>query len=47
MGIPLRERFDNDLLFRSRAQQRVDGRQMPIKPHIHDATAHRDDHADV
>ena len=45
--IALRQHFDDDLFFRSRAQHRVDRRQMFIEPYIHDAAADRDDHAEV
>ena len=31
----------------SRTQHRVDRRQKPVEPHIHDAAAHRDDHAEI
>ena len=41
--ILLREHFDDDPFFRSREQDRIDGRQMSIEPDIHDAAAHRDD----
>ena len=44
--ISLRQHFDDDLLFRSRAQHRVNRRQMLVEPDIHDAAAHRDDHAE-
>jgi hypothetical protein len=46
MRIELRQHFDDDLL-PLRAQHRIDGRQMCIEPNIHDAAAHRDDHAEV
>ena len=45
MRIALRQHFDDDLPFLARAQHRIDRRQMPIEPHIHDAAAHRDDRA--
>src|SRR5713101_5381839 len=37
----LRQHLDDDLLVRSRAQHRVDGRQMLIEPDIDDAAAPR------
>ncbi len=39
--IELRQHFDDDLLFRSGTQDRINGRQMLIEPDIHDAAAHR------
>ena len=47
MRIALRQHFDDDSPFRSRAQHRVDRRQMLIEPYIHDAAAHRDDRAEI
>ena len=47
MRIQLRQHFDDDLIFLARPQQRVDRRQLRIEAHIHDAAAHRDDHAGI
>ena len=41
----LRQHFDDDLLFRSREQHRVNRRQMGVEPNVHDTAAHRDDYA--
>ena len=46
-GITLRQDLDDDLFLRPRPQQRVDGRQEVIEPHIHDAAAHRNHRTDV
>src|ERR1039458_8426985 len=42
----LRQHFDDDLLFRSREQHRINRRQMLVEPYVHDTAAHRDDHAE-
>jgi hypothetical protein len=45
--IALREHFDDDSPLISRPQHRVNRRQTPSESYIHDAAAHRDDHAMV
>ena len=42
MRVNLRQHFNDDLLLRSGAQNRIDGRQMLIEPCVHDAAADRD-----
>jgi hypothetical protein len=37
--------FDDDLSFHSNAQHREDWWQVPLKPYINDAAAHRNDGA--
>ena len=45
--IALSQHLDDDLFFRPRVKHRVDRRQRPVKPHIHDAAAHRRDHPEI
>jgi hypothetical protein len=47
MRILLRQNFDDDLLFRSREQHRVDGRQMLIEPNVNDTAAYGNDNAEI
>ena len=47
MRIALRQDLDDDLLVRSRQQQRMDRRQMRLEAYVHDTAADRDDHAVV
>jgi hypothetical protein len=45
--ILLRQHFDDDLLFRSRKEHRVDGRQMLIEPNVNDTAAYGNDNAEI
>ena len=45
MDIELHQHLDGRLAVPFRRQQRVDGRQAVIEPHIDDAPSHRRDHA--
>src|SRR5471030_2830747 len=47
MRIALREYLDDDLLFRPCVKYGIDRRQSISEPDIHDATAHRDDRAEI
>jgi hypothetical protein len=47
MRVTLRQDFDDDFLFRARAQDRVNRRQFLIEAHIYDAAAHRDNYASI
>ena len=45
--VALRQHFDDNLLFRASVQHRINRRQLPVEPHVHNAAAHRSDCAEI
>ncbi len=45
LRIALRQNFDDNLVFRARAQDGIDRREVRVEAHIHDTAAHGNDHA--